>query len=248
MRTIVIGDIHNNFFALNDVITQINPVIEEDTLIFLGDYVDGWPDCSRTLSYLQSLDKIYNCIFIKGNHDVYAETFLSTGVCHPDWKNNGGYSTYDDLLGKFESNPEQRDIYLKFFKKLHLYYIDDNNNLFIHGGFDPERTLSKNKKFYGEEIFYWDRDLVNKLHNKDLSGIKTDEYIKKVKNSFNEIYVGHTTTQQYDSELKPLNFYNLWMVDTGAGWSGKLTAMDIDTKEIWQSNYGNIYYPNWKHL
>jgi serine/threonine protein phosphatase 1 len=35
--------------------------------------------------------------------------------------------------------------------------------------------------------------------------------------------------------LEPLHVCNVWDLDTGAGWSGKLTIMDIETKEYWQS-------------
>jgi len=33
------------------------------------------------------------------------------------------------------------------------------------------------------------------------------------------------------------------MMDTGAGWSGKLTIMDIDTNEFWQSDVVKDLYP-----
>jgi len=35
----------------------------------------------------------------------------------------------------------------------------------------------------------------------------------------------------------------VWDLDTGAGWSGKLTIMmDIDTKEYWQSELSKDLY------
>lgn len=39
---------------------------------------------------------------------------------------------------------------------------------------------------------------------------------------------------------------NVWNIDTGAGWSGKLTIMDIDTKEYWQSDFVKELYPDEK--
>ncbi|MFZ0598180.1 MAG: metallophosphoesterase, partial [Flavobacterium sp.] len=41
MRTFVIGDIHGGLLALEQVMKKAE-VTTEDTLIFLGDYVDGW--------------------------------------------------------------------------------------------------------------------------------------------------------------------------------------------------------------
>jgi serine/threonine protein phosphatase 1 len=43
----------------------------------------------------------------------------------------------------------------------------------------------------------------------------------------------------FGSEV-PLCLNGIWMMDTGAGWGDKLTIMDVDTGEFWQSdNTGN---------
>jgi serine/threonine protein phosphatase 1 len=44
-------------------------VTKEDTLIFLGDYVDGWSQSPQVLDYLIELNTTNNCVFIRGNHD-----------------------------------------------------------------------------------------------------------------------------------------------------------------------------------
>ena len=37
----------------------------------------------------------------------------------------------------------------------------------------------------------------------------------------------------------------IWDLDTGAGWGGKLTIMDANTEEYWQSDSGDdLYGPN----
>ena len=56
-----------------------------------------------------------------------------------------------------------------------------------------------------------------------------------------DIFVGHTTTEIYNT-LQPIHVCNVWNIDTGAGWSGKLTIMDIDTKEYWQSDLSKDLY------
>jgi len=43
-----------------------------------------------------------------------------------------------------------------------------------------------------------------------------------------------------------MNGCNVWNVDTGAAFYGKLTAMDIDTKKFWQSDPVQQLYPNEK--
>jgi serine/threonine protein phosphatase 1 len=45
MATIVIGDVHGNLAALNDVLRQIaDEFVGGDTIVFLGDYMDRGPD------------------------------------------------------------------------------------------------------------------------------------------------------------------------------------------------------------
>ena len=64
MRTLVIGDIHGGFKALLQVMERAN-VTTKDTLIFLGDYVDGWSESAQVIDYLIELDKKQRCVFIK---------------------------------------------------------------------------------------------------------------------------------------------------------------------------------------
>ena len=53
--------------------------------------------------------------------------------------------------------------------------------------------------------------------------------------------------EQEDKEgtiVVPMNRCNVWNLDTGGGWSGKLTIMDIDSMEFWQSDFLPTLYPN----
>jgi serine/threonine protein phosphatase 1 len=45
MSTIAIGDIHGNLRALEDLLNRIVPhICSDDTVVFLGDYIDRGPD------------------------------------------------------------------------------------------------------------------------------------------------------------------------------------------------------------
>ena len=50
-RTIVIGDIHGALKALDQFIIKIAPE-NQDRIIFLGDYVDGWSESTQVIQYL----------------------------------------------------------------------------------------------------------------------------------------------------------------------------------------------------
>ena len=51
-RTLAIGDIHGGLKALKQVLERAN-VNENDKLIFLGDYVDGWSESSQVIQFSQ---------------------------------------------------------------------------------------------------------------------------------------------------------------------------------------------------
>ena len=99
MRTFAIGDIHGGLKALIQVLNQLE-ITEKDTLIFMGDYVDGWSESAQVVDFLIHLSKKINCIFIKGNHDVWCENWLKDqSDVNPTWYLHGGKETIDSYEG-----------------------------------------------------------------------------------------------------------------------------------------------------
>jgi serine/threonine protein phosphatase 1 len=238
MRTLVIGDIHGGLKALKQLLDRAK-VNESDTLIFIGDYVDGWSESSFTLRFLINLSKKFNCIFIKGNHDIWCENWLKEGTTFDTWLFHGGKETIDSY--KKISEKEKQE-HLKFIDQMNLYFIDDKNRLFVHAGFVSMHGPAKE---YSETNLYYDRTLWEMALAID-SQIDEDSILfpKRLK-LFDEIYIGHTPTINFGS-YEPMNAQNVWNVDTGAAFYGKLSCIDIDTKEIFQSDAVQTFYPNEK--
>ena len=69
-RVLVIGDIHGCVDALNALIDCVKPTAN-DTLIFLGDYVDHGPDSSAVLDRMIELKADHNIVTLHGNHDLF---------------------------------------------------------------------------------------------------------------------------------------------------------------------------------
>jgi serine/threonine protein phosphatase 1 len=140
-RILVVGDIHGGFKALHQVFGRAG-VTEDDTLIFLGDYVDGWSESSQIIEFLIELSKKQKCIFIKGNHDAWCEDWLSLGKSEDVWLSNGGKSTVNSYS---DYGLEDLNRHLEFFKKMKNYYVDEHNRLFIHAGYSsmhgPEKEV-----------------------------------------------------------------------------------------------------------
>ena len=74
-KTYVIGDIHGGLKALQQVLEKA-AVTHQDTLIFLGDYVDGWSESPAVIDFFIAISQTHNCIFLRGNHDELALHWL----------------------------------------------------------------------------------------------------------------------------------------------------------------------------
>lgn len=244
MRKLVMGDIHGAFKAMKQCLEKAEFDYENDLLIQLGDVVDRYPD---SFECVEELLKIKHLVAIKGNHDDWFDEFIKTDF-HPYFWNQGGkgtLSSYLDHAGKsgllfakgpgYKSALESTDIpasHRAFFSGQQLYYIDEEQRCFVHAGFKATLPFLSQKT----EDYYWDRTLWEyALHCQEYG----EEF--KIEADFKEIYIGHTPTTKLNTD-QPLSAFNIYNLDTGAGHSGRLTIMDIDTKDFWQSDVTSDLY------
>ncbi|MBS1532548.1 MAG: metallophosphoesterase [Bacteroidetes bacterium] len=238
MRTLVMGDVHGAYSAMMQCLERSQFDDQHDLLIQLGDIADGY---AQVYECVEELLKIKHLVAIRGNHDDWFHEFIQVDL-HPYFWNFGGKGTLTSYLnhagknGRFFkkgsgyktalASSDIPDTHKAFFEGQWPYYIDGQNRCFVHGGF------KRDKPFHGQatSAYYLDRDLWTtaiSCHNEGGS--------LAVETSFSEIYIGHTATAQLGVH-HPLNACNIWNIDTGAGASGRLTIMDVDTKEYWQSD------------
>lgn len=155
----------------------------------------------------------------------------------PVWLNNGGQETIESYRPVMDNT---RQAHLEFFKRMLPYHIDEQNRLFIHAGFT---SMHGPKREVYLPAFMWDRtlwEMANALHLKITS--KDAAFPQRLK-LFHEIYIGHTPTLSYGCDI-PMQGINVWNIDTGAAFTGRLSIMDIDTKAFWQSDVLIALYPN----
>lgn len=235
MKTVVIGDIHGGFKALKQLLEAVN-LPKTSKYIFVGDYVDGWSESAEVVSYLIDFSEENDCIFLRGNHDELLYRYLKFEEKNPAWLSQGGESSIKSYAKLSE---EEKEKHLHFFENLINYHIDFENRLFLHAGF----TNQNGPEFeYYPNLVYWDRTLWEMACVMDTSiSEESDKYPKRLK-LFKEIFIGHTPVTRVGFD-KPTNFANVWNVDTGAAFKGKISMMDVDTKEIWQSEAVHLLYP-----
>ncbi|WP_143307094.1 metallophosphoesterase [Chitinophaga vietnamensis] len=238
--TWVIGDIHGGLKALQQVIERIGPE-SMDRLIFLGDFVDGWSESAAVIRYLMELDQQYACIFIKGNHDAWCESWLDgtmPGDVEAHWLLQGGLATVQSYL---QLSPEEKLLHLSFFQRMKDYY-EEEERLFIHAGFTSLHGPAHDR-FVGTHR--WDRTLWEMALAMDPRIQKDSRLYPRRLLLYKEIFIGHTITLKFGSTL-PMQACNVFNVDTGAAYDGKLSAMNIDTKAVVQSDPLPLLYPNEK--
>jgi serine/threonine protein phosphatase 1 len=215
MKIFVIGDIHGAYKSLLQCLELSKFDKKKDRLICLGDVCDRGKQVKECIDELLTIP---NCVYILGNHDAWTLEWAISGNPLQEWMGQGGIETM--MSYKETGVPKE---HIRFLSEAHHYFID-KNRLFVHGGFDPDRSVEETPK----EIFLWDRSLLKQAQEFH----RTDPNHKF--GNYDEVYIGHTPTLNFGKK-DPQKFCNVWAMDTGAGWGAKLTIMDIDTKQFWQS-------------
>jgi len=235
-RTLVIGDIHGALVALKQTLERAQVTVA-DHFIFLGDYVDGWSQSFDVVDFLLGFAKTHNCTFIKGNHDAWCEQWLTKNIVQERWFTNGGEAS---IKSYSNISSEKKLEHIAFFAALLNYYTDDKKRLFIHAGF----AHTKGPRFDRFDAdANWDKTLWETAISMDQNIPYDSAFYPKRLKLFREIFIGHTLTTDYGFST-PMQGTNVWNIDTGAGFKGKLTIMDADTKEFWQSDPVASLYPN----
>ena len=217
-----IGDVHGRadlLHALLDVIKQDSKsATERPHLVFLGDYIDRGFQSRQVISTLIGLDRddAYETVFLKGNHEQAMIHFLKDHRIGPDWAAFGGRETLIsygiappksvNALDQWEpiqkelvrTIPEQHTTFLEALPVSHKI----GPYGFVHAGVKPGVPYDEQS----DEDRLWIREEF--LDAKD----KEDLYIVH----------GHTPVNAPYSDHRRVN------VDTGAYFTGRLTAVKID--------------------
>ena len=209
-RTIAVGDIHGCSRAFDALIGRIKPTTD-DRLVILGDMIDRGPDSRGVLDRLIELKDQCRLVPLLGNHE---EMLLAAREGKSDlryWKKFGGQETLDSYGGL----PDCRELpwsHIHFIQKCPLFYETDTD-IFVHAGVVPNFPMDQQSSL----------DLLWKPLEHDDVG---PHYSGKT------VIVGHTP--QSDGQVFDLGF--LKCIDTLCHAGGCLTALEVNSGQIWQAN------------
>lgn len=219
-RTYVLGDLHGNYKGLIEVLIKCHFNYELDTLIFLGDLADGWGEANKCVDVFLRMNNFY---FVIGNHDLFLMKWLKNGIIDNRWFN------FKKTLPQFTSKRNKNKL-RKILKDAKPYFIL-NGKMFCHGGFNPKKPLNKQKNI----TYSINRRLYSISKQYENQKLKINPICKK---DVTHIFIGHTPTQNHRPDFKS----NLINLDTGGGSCGKLTIMDVNNFEYWQSRPSRSLY------
>jgi serine/threonine protein phosphatase 1 len=157
-RSFVIGDVHGCLEELNRLLDALAPTAD-DTVCFLGDYVDRGPSARGVIERLLRLrQEGPRCVFLKGNHEDMFLSFLGlTGRYGEVFLANGGNTTLASYGLEGLSPPEvARRLPPSHHEFLQSLQTEARFGRFlcVHAGVRPSRALDRQS----EEDLLWIRE------------------------------------------------------------------------------------------
>ncbi len=246
-RTFAIGDIHGDLAHLERLLTRLPSLTAEDTLVFLGDYIDRGPDSAGVVARVRTLqaDGPMKVVALRGNHeDAWLQ--IRNGTPWPEFilpRGNGCLECYRSFVGgpvPGEDDPPTRleleamldasffpDDVALWFGTLAFFY-EDEHAIYVHAGVKRMKgEFPHPSAVKPERALLWlrDRDFFMNYRGK-------------------LVVFGHTTTRTLPEDLStytPEDPTDLWAgpacigLDTACGKGGFLTAFELPSRAVYES-------------
>lgn len=219
MRRIFIGDIHGCCEQLSVLLKKVRLDRENDTLIFLGDYVDRGPDSAGVLMLLKELKEQMGerCHLLLGNHEeasfANAESDYEEHTLRSFQERNIDLFAIDDVFAWLRENTG--------------FIYRSYDVLAVHAGLEPFMV----KEGYDDARLRFWPDVV--LHDRE--NIQYGLYNEK------PLICGHTPYMvpmwSHDGIIEPISSgplpdHGMIDIDTYCFGSGRLTALVLENGQM----------------
>jgi serine/threonine protein phosphatase 1 len=211
-KIFAIGDVHGCCEHLRMLITHLDIDRQNDTVVFIGDYIDRGSAPREVVDYVIGLqDEVKNVICLLGNHEQMFLRYLD-GFDEEMYLSNGGRTTLSAYGISPSASPPARKAkipqdHLDFFQSL-LPYYETKDYIFVHAGLTPGVPLAKQEV---HDLLWIRQDFINS--NYDFG--KT-------------VIFGHTRLSS------PLIGPKMIGIDTGVVFGGMLTCVELPAGKIHQ--------------
>lgn len=220
-RVYAVGDIHGRVDLLRELLEMVKEDMAtrpklQNTIVFLGDYIDRGPDSAAVIDYLSEFSvSDVECILLMGNHEKYMIDLVTGTVPIDLWLRNGGIATLKSYGIELNTPENFNDIGVlqsEMKKKVPEHHWDFLNNLrtswqldgifFAHAGINPTRPLRQQ-------------------NDQDLIWIR-EKFLNSERDHGALIVHGHTPHQEPEFLRNRIN------VDTLAWQSNHLTTVALE--------------------
>jgi serine/threonine protein phosphatase 1 len=245
-RTFAIGDIHGDADALYKLLACFPEVDADDTIIFVGDYIDRGPKSKEVVAFVRDLPSKTKArvVTLRGNHEDawlrvvdqgWPEFILPTGNgCLATLRSfTGGEPPADgEGMGVDEVQPLLTGSFfppdvIAWMRDLPFYYENDHA-IFVHAGLPRQNG-----------VFPHPRDAKNPTA---LLWCRDESFFRLYSGKL--VVFGHTSTELLPPELSsytPEDPADIWAgpctigLDTGAGKGGWLTGLELPSLRVYES-------------
>src|SRR5262245_19272805 len=245
-RTFAVGDIHGETTHLFKVLSCLPKLTKEDTLVFLGDYVDRGPASAQVVDYIRKLPATLEAkvVTLRGNHEDAWLRVIDRGWnafvgppgngCLAAMRSyTGGPPAGEDELPSEEEKEllESGKFFPKevvdWFRTLPFWY-EDEHAIYVHAGLPRSQEGFLHPSEVAEPLaLLWMRD---------------EHFFRNYRGKL--VVFGHTRTEYLPPELSgytPEDPSDLWAgenvvgIDTGCGNGGFLTGLELPAMNVYES-------------
>jgi serine/threonine protein phosphatase 1 len=203
-RIFAVGDIHGCRLKLDRLLAKLDWRPEnQETLVFLGDYIDRGPDSFGVVETVLGLKNRYpqEVVLLKGNHEQMFMNYI-TGQEEILLTANGVALT----MRSYSENTPFPVSHYQFYQDLTLHY-ETTDHIFVHAGLRPGVPLERQE----ENDCLWIRE----------------EFLESDFDFGKTIVFGHTPFRQ------PFILPGRAGLDTGAVFGGPLTCLEVTAGKLY---------------
>lgn len=247
-HTYAIGDIHGELGHLMTLMSRLPRLDADDTLVFLGDYIDRGPNSREVVSYLRRLPRMVRAkvVTLRGNHeDAWLHVRKERWPTFVRPPAHGCYAAYCSFkcrpqpeTGACATMEEQHEFESGLFFPPEIvewmeglpYWYEDEHALYVHAGLPkaPDGTFAHPRDLpHPPTAVLWLRD---------------QDFFRNYRGK--RVVFGHTRTEFLPAELSgytPDDPKDLWSyenvvgIDTACGNGGFLTAVQLPELLVYES-------------
>ena len=247
-RTFAIGDIHGESEALDRLLSRLPELTSDDTLLFIGDYLDRGADAKGVIERVRAAqrDSPAKVVVLRGNHeDKWIQCYDDPDIGFLLPGGNGCGATFRSFTGATPLKPGEAVVGEEFVRLLDVrawmpsdvlawlntlaFWYEDEHALYVHAGLQGADGVWKHPRDSNPVHLMWARE---------------PGFFKRYKGK--RCVFGHTpVTDLPEVAVDPASPFTepreVWSrgdlvgIDTGSGKGGILSAIELPACKVYDA-------------